>query len=540
MRQKIAIVGTGPTGIYALKALADLGLAGDVTLFERGESAGRGMPYAPDHTTPEMLANIGSIEIPPIQETYLDWLLQRTPDQLACYGLSPQDIHDRAFLPRLLLGDWLADQLQDLARACGARVLTGTPVVDIKPDAQGATLIWQQGSGLQTDHFDRVIVATGHVWPDQDQAAAGRFTSPWPAQMLQSIPAVSVGILGSSLSAIDAAMVLACQHGAFRRTNGALEYHGHPGREGLQMVMMSRNGLLPEADFWCPLPYEPLVICTDQALAKARAVGAKGLLDRVFQLMKQEIAQADPGFAARKKLAQARVEDFPAVVFGRRKGMNAFAWAESNLAETLANQAAQKTVGWRYAILRLHEEVGALLPAMTAADRARFDRFLRPVFTDNYAAVPPLSIERMLALHRAGRLRVLAVGEHYRLRSAASGVTLSCKSGRYRFAAFVDARGQGKRRQAEWPFPTMRALLGKGEGAIAMDAAFRPRTMPRVHVLALPWLLDRNPFVQGMGASRDLGARVAAAMAVENAMIPADGPGSLSLWARQRAGSRWA
>jgi uncharacterized NAD(P)/FAD-binding protein YdhS len=540
MNQRIAIVGTGPTGIYTLKALADLGLAGDVTLFERGAQAGRGMPYAPGQNTPEMLANIGSIEIPPLGQSYLDWLEGPGAARLSGYGLGRADVHERAFLPRMLLGEWFAEALAGLVQDGGAKVITGAEVVDVKPGAGQVQLVWRQGGALHEAEFDRVVLATGHVWPEQDQAAAGRFTSPWPATALEGIGAVSVGILGSSLSAIDAGLAVACAQGRFERVDGVLEYRGDAGSDGLRMVMLSRNGLLPEADFWCPLPYEPLAVCTDEALAKARALGAKGLLDRVFALMKQEITLADPGFAARRYLAKARVEDFPALVFGRRKKMDAFDWAEANLAETLANHAAQKTVGWRYAILRLHEEVGALLPAMTAADRTRFERFLKPVFTDNYAAVPPLSVERLLALHRAGRLRVLAVGENYRLRNMARGVTLACKAGRFRFAAFVDARGQGKRGQGQWPFPTMRAMLGRGTGPMELDGAFRPKGMGRVHVLALPWLLERNPFVQGIGASRDLGARVAAAVAVENAMIPAEGPGSLGLWAKQRAGSRWA
>ncbi|GHC54579.1 FAD/NAD(P)-binding protein [Neogemmobacter tilapiae] len=540
MPQRIAIVGTGPTGIYTLKALADLGLARAVTLFEGGPQAGRGMPYAPGQNTPEMLANIGSIEIPPLGQSYLDWLEGAGAGRLADYGLGPEVVDERAFLPRLLLGDWFADELAGLVQATGARVLTGAEVVDVKPGAGEVRLVWRQDGALHEAEFDRVVLATGHVWPEQDQAAVGRFTSPWPAMALGDVGAETVGILGSSLSAIDAALALACAQGRFERVKGELDYIGDPGSEGLRMVMLSRNGLLPEADFWCPLPYEPLVVCTDEALAKARGLGSKGLLDRVFALMKAEITLADPGFAARRYLGKARVEDFPALVFGRRKKMDAFDWAEANLAETLANHKAQKVVGWRYAILRLHEEVGALLPAMTAADRTRFERFLKPVFTDNYAAVPPLSIERLLALHRAGRLRVLAMGENYRLRPASSGVTLACKAGRFRFSVFVDARGQGKRGQGQWPFPTMRAMLGRGAGPMDLDGAFRPKGMGRVHVLALPWLLERNPFVQGIGASRDLAARVAAAVAVENAMIPAEGPGSLGLWAKQRAGSRWA
>lgn len=40
---------------------------------------------------------------------------------------------------------------------------------------------------------------------------------------------------------------------------------------------------------------------------------------------------------------------------------------------------------------------------------------LARVFIDNYAAIPPESIRRLLALHRAGILRILTLGEDYEL-----------------------------------------------------------------------------------------------------------------------------
>ena len=46
----IAIVGTGPTGVYAFKALATVRSPEAVTiwLFEKGADAGVGMPYSDD------------------------------------------------------------------------------------------------------------------------------------------------------------------------------------------------------------------------------------------------------------------------------------------------------------------------------------------------------------------------------------------------------------------------------------------------------------------------------------------------------------
>ncbi|MDR8295719.1 FAD-NAD(P)-binding protein, partial [Acinetobacter baumannii] len=73
------------------------------------------------------------------------------------------------------------------------------------------------------------------------------------------------------------------------------------------------------------------------------------------------------------------------------------------------------TVPWRYAILRLHEAIETVVPQFNDADSRRFRQGLARVFIDNYAAIPPESIRRLLALHRAGILRILTLGEDYEL-----------------------------------------------------------------------------------------------------------------------------
>ncbi len=66
-----------------------------------------------------MLANIASIEIPPINCTYLEWLQKQEASHLQRYGVKKETLHDRQFLPRILLGEYFRDQflrLVDQAR----------------------------------------------------------------------------------------------------------------------------------------------------------------------------------------------------------------------------------------------------------------------------------------------------------------------------------------------------------------------------------------------------------------------------------------
>lgn len=61
--------------------------------------------------------------------------------------------------------------------------------------------------------------------------------------------------MGTSLSGIDAAMAVAVQHGWFIGSDDdALAFRLDEASEALSIVLMSRSGILPEADFYCPIP----------------------------------------------------------------------------------------------------------------------------------------------------------------------------------------------------------------------------------------------------------------------------------------------
>ena len=183
------------------------------------------------------------------------------------------------------------------------------------------------------------------------------------------------------------------------------------------MTMMSRKGLLPEADFYFSIPYEPPVICTPEALDAIIDADDGNMLDAAYDLFRQELALADPEYAASVGLETLALEDFCDRYFAERMASDPFIWAERNLAEAQRNYEAQYTVAWRYAILRTHEVIELLVPHLDDRDFKRFSRYFKPVFVDDYATVPHESIQRMLALHRAGKLSVIAIGEKYRIDS---------------------------------------------------------------------------------------------------------------------------
>ncbi|AXC50517.1 FAD-NAD(P)-binding protein [Paracoccus suum] len=512
---RIAIVGTGPTGIYTLQSLLTQGAATHVSLFEKGERVGVGIPYSRETAGPTMLANIASIEIPPVIEPFIDWLRVRSDAYLSAHALDRANLTERTFAPRVVLGDYYHDQINGLIQAfCDAgvdiEVHESCRVTDLKP--AGSKIRLSTRPRTDTAPFEKVVLATGHVFEPDDDLTDNYFPNPWSGLIEVDVPAARVGIMGTSLSAIDAAMAVAVQHGKFVRDRGALTYRSDVENE-LMLTLMSRNGLLPEADFYCPIPYIPLEIMTPDALREA--VRQENAFDAVYDLFRSEIAHADPSWAVRVGLAELTPELFERAYFHDREANDPFRWARANLEEAEANHRARLTVAWRYAILRMHEKVQAILPELSEPERERFDLTLKKVFVDNYAAVPPESIHRLLALRDAGVLSVLELGEDYGITHQGDETVILVGGRHHVFDVFIDARGQKPMETKDLPFPTLRqALLNAGYDSpdIAEDFGLLglPPYADKVYLAASPYLLKDRPFVQGITACADIGKIVAA------------------------------
>lgn len=549
MTRTIAFVGAGPTTLYTLNALFEQGVRGaDITVYEAQASAGLGSPYRPGWNDPAMLSNIASIEIPPVNETLLAWLKGQDPQALEAMGIDLAEANERAFVPRVVLGRYFETQFETLVeriRAAGNRIeiRTGVRVQDAANTGQGMllTLTPAQGGPASQALFDHVVLATGHQWPSQQEVRPGYFLSPWPAAALAEIGAVEVGIRGSSLTAMDAAVAIAGAHGRFERTADGLAYEATPGSEGLSITMMSRKGLLPEADFYFPLPHAPLEVCTAEAVEALRPEDGD-LLDGVFDLFRREMMAVDPAYAAAKGLADATLEDFSDAYFAERVAADPFEWAAANLKEAHDNHAAQLTVPWRDAILRMHEIVATIVPRLDARQYERFSQLFKPIFVDTYGAVPHASVERMLALHRAGKLQVLALGDRYRLDTHRSegGVMLDLNGVQRHFPVFIEATGQKPLGAIQFPFlslleqgivrdqsPSDAPEMARG---IVIDDVFHPiaDNVPadRLFCLSLPFIMGRHPFAQGITSSHEMGEIVGRQLA--KALRPAGAPNGLA------------
>lgn len=541
----IAIIGSGPTGIYTLKGLMESKTPLSVTVYEANADPGKGTPYHPRANDRAMLANIASIELPPVCESLTQWLRSKSPAELAMLGVPIETIGEREFYPRVVLGEYFQAQLQALITKAVAQghtvdVKGNHRVMDIELHQQDISVKVASADGSEETHvFAHVVMATGHDWPEKTETKPGFFISPWPAANLDTIADVSVGVLGTSLSGIDAVVSVATAHGSFLLDDsGTMQYHSTAQGE-FHITMMSRKGLLPEADFYCPIPYEPLAIFTEAAVDRFIENAPDRLLDDMFELFRTQLFASDSAYAERIGLGMLTVETVADAYFAERDSYNPFTWAALNLGEAKANKASRTTVAWRYAILSMHEIVLRAVPHFNDRDLKRFHKHFKSLFVDDYATVPHQSIERLLALHRAGRLSVLKLGPDYTLDSETveRGATVSIDGQLHAFAAFIDATGQQAVSAWDVPFPSLieqgavrqartvkaaTALAGKDDtaevatGGIDLDSQFRPKfEKPLSHNLycvSIPFLLHKLPFVQGITSAHDLGRIVSSSI----------------------------
>lgn len=132
-----------------------------------------------------MLANIASIELPPIRQSLVEWLRAQPPERLQEHGVGPNDIGEREFYARVVLGEYFAEQFwmlvkQGIAAGHSINVKASQRILEIKLNQTDIALTFEKrgGGDERTASFDHVVMATGHDWPEDTEISPGYFSSP--------------------------------------------------------------------------------------------------------------------------------------------------------------------------------------------------------------------------------------------------------------------------------------------------------------------------------------------------------------------------
>lgn len=512
MTQRIAIIGSGPMALYALKHLTQSKTSLEVTIFEASPVAGVGMPYRPDMNADYMLCNAFSREIPSVTRPMLDWLKDRPKRELNEWELSRHDLNGRAFYPRVLIGEYFEAEFKALCQTATAQghtiiARTGCRVSDIVPQNGKPALIVDGYSGESDPQFDDVIIATGHSWPANPTIDDVSLVSPWPYTNVTDLKAANIGILGSSLSAIDIVIALGHAHGAFDETSDRVTWLPNDSDANLRVTMVSHLGIMPEGDFYYPYPYKPLQCLTEQAVAAEIDKGPQGLLNRMFALLCAELDASDPGYLGSFPPSARTIEGFAPAYFERRRELGGLHAVKRDLAQVRKSLAEKETIPHRYALLRGHAAFDPALRELSPDDYGRFLEHLMPVFGDCYAAVPHLSLARVIAMYDAGVLAMLATGESSSFIEKGDGtIEVETEDGPTSFDKMIDARGQSSASLAQLPFPSFVTTLKDDSAPLIEPFELQAGGFDkgRILCLALPQLLERHPFAQGLDECHDL------------------------------------
>jgi uncharacterized NAD(P)/FAD-binding protein YdhS len=269
--------------------------------------------------------------------------------------------------------------------------------------------------------------------------------------------------------------------------------------------MVSLKAVMPEGDFYYPFPYHPLEHITEEAVLAEVAKGQDKLLERIFHLLLEELDHTDPSYLQELGQEARTIEGFGEAYFARRERMGGLAAVKRDLSETRRSMRARKTIPHRYALLRGHESFDHALRSLSEEDYTTFKKQLLPVFADCYAAVPHLSLSRVIALYDAGVLELHATAGDDAFKSLDDGRTEVCtKDGPLLFDHLIDARGQAPYPLSALPFPSLVKAIKDVDAPLVEPLRLELKNGGRAYCLAMPQVLERFPFSQGLPGCHEL------------------------------------
>jgi uncharacterized NAD(P)/FAD-binding protein YdhS len=528
--QKIAIVGAGPMAIYTAKGLLHGDVPIELTIFDATDQIGCGMPYRAGMNADYMYCNAFSREIPSITQPLVSWLHDQDDAFLTAWDLAREDIDARDFYPRVLLGEYMKsefNQLCEAGRYAGhiLRILPNHNVVDVIPTESAIQVDVLTPDGRSSFPFDQVVLATGHDWPASPKLGQADLVSPWPYTNITDLPAGQIGVLGSSLSAIDVIVALGKEHGTFIEDGEKVSWFSNPDREGLSITMVSHKGIMPEPDFYYPYPYERLKHVNPEAISAEMEKGTDGLLERVFALLLAELNDAAPEYMENLGPDAQSIDGFSEAYFRHRETVGGLRALRETLTAAIKSKEDKETQHHRYALLRGHENFEMIQEHLSDEDWKTFNEKLMPVFGDCYAAIPHISVRRVLALYDAGVLQIIPTGPDSSFKNNSSGgVLVKTIDGEIEFEALIDARGQAAAVLSELPLPSLVSRLAdpKDDLTEPFKLDLSTQTKGAVYCLSMPQVLQRHPFSQGLPNCDELG-RVVSKDILERIEIGAPG-----------------
>ena len=464
----IAILGGGPSGLFMFKRFVDAELPNiKVTIFEKKNNLGVGMPYSHDGACDEHITNVSSNEIPELMTTVPEWIKTVPKDTLIKYKIDATDFNEYKVLPRLLFGQYLSDQFKLLHKLANEKGLDheifykseATDIIDVPSQ----NFVEVEINGDERLKFDQVIICTGHNWPKRFEGIVpGYYDSPYPPAKLTLTVNHPVAIKGSSLTAVDAVRTLSRHNGSFSRgDDGKLVFNKWDGAENFKMVMHTRNGMLPAVRFHLEDSHlQNSSLLTKEEIASHRESNEGFLsLDYIFEKdFVLPIREKDPEFY--DEIKNLKLEEFVALMMDLRERLDAFQLMRAEYKEAQKSIKRKESIYWKEMLGVLSFALNYPAKYLSAEDMQRLKTTLSPLISVVIAYIPQASADELLALHDAGVLDLIPVGQDSFVEpNLEGGITFHYKvedtDMKVRFETYVDAVGQPQMAFEELPFRSL-------------------------------------------------------------------------------------
>ncbi|MDN3551588.1 FAD/NAD(P)-binding protein [Mucilaginibacter aquaedulcis] len=466
---RIAILGGGPSGLFMFKRLVESGnTAITVTIFERKNKLGSGMPYSAEGANDEHITNVSGNEIPPLVTPLDQWVKKVSKDTLDKYHMDAANFNEFKVLPRLLFGQYLTaqfDLLQKQAREAGIayKVQYNSTITDIIDQPEKGIVVVEV-DGLERFDFDHVVICTGHNWPHKHEGKIPNyFDSPYPPSKIALQLNHAVAIKGSSLTAVDAIRTLSRYNGIFDKdANGQLIYKLSAKSLSFKMVLHTRNGMLPAVRFHLDNSHlvNDRLLTKEEIKAHIKSNGGFLSLDYIFEKdFKLPIKSKEPAFY--EKIKDMRMEEFVATMIDLRERVDPFQLLKGEYTEAEKSIQREKSIYWKEMLGVLSFALNYPAKHLSAEDMQRLQTTLTPLISIVIAYIPQSSSQELLALHRAGVLELIPVGDDSTVEPREKGGAI------YRYAdpsgieqavyfqTYVDCVGQPHLPFEEFPFKSL-------------------------------------------------------------------------------------
>ncbi|MGZ3874322.1 MAG: FAD/NAD(P)-binding protein [Mucilaginibacter sp.] len=560
-KKRVAILGGGPSGLFMFKRLVESGSADlKIDIFERKKQLGAGMPYSTEGASDEHITNVSGNEIPLLVTPLAEWIKTVPIDTLIKFHIDPKKFNDYKVLPRLLFGQYLSAQfhlLEQKAKAAGIpyQIHYNSEVTDVI-DFPEQQLVKVEIAGDKSFEYDQVIICTGHNWPAKHEGTVpGYFDSPYPPSKLGLKLNHSVAIRGASLTAVDAIRTLARHNGSFQKdAKDKVAYQAYDDSKGFKMVLHSRNGMLPAVRFHLEDSHlsNDSLLTTEEIAAHIKENDGFLSLDFVFEKDFKEIfREKQPGFFSRIK--DLSIEAFVDLMMAIRERMDPFVLLEAEYQEAEQSIKRKESIYWKEMLGVLSFALNYPAKHLSAEDMQRLQKVLIPLISIVIAYIPQSSCDELLALHAAGALDIVSVGDDsYVTAETDGGATYHFtdengeKHADY-YQTYVDAVGQPHLSFEDFPFKSMitkrtitparlrfhsaeKGMAGFSEGneliekdrdgqyylrvpGITINDNFQVidsygALNERIYIMAVPYIGGYNPDYSGLDFSEEASERV--------------------------------